>query len=220
MGLVNRVMSRFAKKVFLSYQDTLYAPEKKSTVTGNPVRKELSGGTVRQADGKNLLILGGSGGSRAINTVMASCAGTLMDTGWKIRHQTGAKLYEETCRMYGHIGDLLSVEPYIDDMLGAYRDSDFIVARAGSGTVFEALHQRRPALYIPLPTSTDDHQLYNARYAERAGYAKVLEEKDLSGDILIKTLETMFSQSRMYKEKLEAVEIPDSAGLIAEQMGL
>jgi UDP-N-acetylglucosamine--N-acetylmuramyl-(pentapeptide) pyrophosphoryl-undecaprenol N-acetylglucosamine transferase len=221
MGLVNRVMARFAKKVFLSYGDTEGAPAEKSTLVGNPVRRELLNGNVQKEAGKRLLIIGGSGGARTLNRTVAQAAEELVKKGWSLRHQTGVKLYEETLKLYGgEAPEGVSIEPYIDNMFQAYNETDILLARSGSGTVFEALHQRRPALYIPLPTSAANHQFYNARLVEAQGCAKVLEERDLSVSTLVKSLESMVSEFDTYKVKLEQAELFDSADMIVKGMGL
>ena len=219
MGRLNRYVAKGAKKVFLSYDETLYASTN-AIMVGNPVRQELLGSTISEVNGKRLLVLGGSGGARAINKVIVEAAPALLKSGWTIFHQTGTELYNETIGFYGKNvrQEGLKIEPYIYDMKQAYSEADFVVARAGSGTVFETLYQRRPALYIPLARAADNHQLKNARSAESLGAAKVLEEKDLSATRLINLLEVMFTETYRFKQRLQAVNEKDTAAIIAAEM--
>jgi UDP-N-acetylglucosamine--N-acetylmuramyl-(pentapeptide) pyrophosphoryl-undecaprenol N-acetylglucosamine transferase len=219
MGLVNKMMSSHARRIFLSYAKTVGAPGR-STLVGNPVRKSLCNGRVKQESGKNLLILGGSGGSRIINNTMVAAAEGLLKAGYTIFHQTGEKMYDETMDAYGKLvnNKALQVEPYIDDMEKAYKESDLVIARSGSGTVFETMYARRPALYIPFELSAKNHQYMNALQVKEQGYAEILEEKDLNIDSLTTAVNAIFAQLSKYNNRLGEVVVKDSVELILKGM--
>lgn len=221
MGLVNRMMSTQAKRIFLSYKPTLKAPDR-SIFTGNPVRKELREGDIKAEMQKKILVLGGSGGSRKINTVVASCAKVLIEKGYTIRHQTGKKLYDETVEAYDKMAlhDSVELTSYIDDMAEAYREADIVVARAGSGTIFEVTYAKRPAIYIPFAKAANNHQFFNAKVMKDHGYAELFEEKDLTPESLIEMIESMLTDVSKYNKPLSFVEPLDSADLIVRGMGL
>lgn len=222
MGLVNRAMSFLAKRIFTSYENTLHAP-KRSMLVGNPVRENLANGQVKETAEKNILVLGGSGGSRIINNGMAKASRELLRLGYSIRHQTGVKLYDEAVAEYEKFtkekGANLKIEPYIEDMAEAYRSADIIVARAGSGTVFEALHMKRAVLYIPFAKSAGNHQYHNALCMEKAGVAKILEEKDLTSENLVENIIDLHNNAGLYKNNLESAVLLNSAELIVKKMG-
>ncbi len=223
MGLVNRMMSSQSRRIFLSDADTRKAPDR-GMLVGNPVRGDFIRGSLKRENGKQLLVLGGSGGSRIINKTVAAAADKLLKAGYSIRHQTGEKLLEETLAEYGKNVDMkskgLQIEPYITNMADAYAAADIVIARSGSGTVFETMYAKRPALYIPFAQASDNHQYYNALSVQKSGYAEILPEKDLSAEKLTESINGMFDRIEDYKESLLGVEFKDSATLIVKGMGL
>lgn len=222
MGIVNRFMSFFSKRVFISYKDTLHAP-KRSMLVGNPVRKSFEKGEIKKEAGKKILVLGGSGGSRVINTTFAKASKELLRLGYTIRHQTGEKLYDETVAEYEKFtkekGDALKIEAYIDDMAQAYEEADIVVSRSGSGAVFETLNMRRPALYIPFAKAAGNHQYYNALRMEKEGVAKVLQESELTAETLSESVIEIYKNFENFNKNLKAAELLNSAELIVKKMG-
>ena len=109
-----------------------------------------------------LLVLGGSGGARAINDGMMAAAPPLLESfpDWTILHQAGAKDYErlkDAPRDARH-----ELVPFIEDMAGTMEASSLVVSRSGASTCAELKAVGRGAILIPLPTSANDHQLRNA----------------------------------------------------------
>ena len=98
MGLVNRIFARFSKKVFLSFENTKNA-KGNCIVTGNPVREVFYNRQPKKDYSGNLLILGGSQGSRKINKLISSSIDEIVSLGFNVTHQCGAKLYDETKRI-------------------------------------------------------------------------------------------------------------------------
>jgi UDP-N-acetylglucosamine--N-acetylmuramyl-(pentapeptide) pyrophosphoryl-undecaprenol N-acetylglucosamine transferase len=223
MGSVNRMMGVHARRIFLSYSETNKSPAR-GIVVGNPVRSDLMRGSVKEENGRQILILGGSGGSRIINKTAVAAADKLLKAGYTIHHQTGEKLLEETLNEYEKNVDTdckeLQIEAYITDMAQAYAAADLVIARAGSGAVFETMYAKRPALYIPFARSSSDHQFYNALSVQKSGYAEILQEKDLDTEKFIGKINEMFGKINGYKESLFGVEPKDSAALIIKGMGL
>ncbi|PLX68673.1 MAG: UDP-N-acetylglucosamine--N-acetylmuramyl-(pentapeptide) pyrophosphoryl-undecaprenol N-acetylglucosamine transferase [Denitrovibrio sp.] len=223
MGLTNRKFAGGCEKVFLSFPDTKMVAGK-TMVTGNPVRAEFQGIEPKETMEKNVLILGGSQGSRFVNNQVAEAAQSMIDAGFTIRHQTGGKLLDETLDKYKELdvelSDKLTVSGYIDDVAENLKWADIVIARSGSGTVFEVTNSKRLALYIPFAQAADDHQLYNAKFAEDKGVAKVLEEKDVKPESLIGMVKSFSLNYEVYKSSLEKVEIYDSVKLIAGGMNI
>jgi UDP-N-acetylglucosamine--N-acetylmuramyl-(pentapeptide) pyrophosphoryl-undecaprenol N-acetylglucosamine transferase len=77
-----------------------------------------------------------------------------------------------------------TVLPYLEDIRSAYEDADLVVARSGASTVSELHACGKAAILVPLPTSAHDHQKKNAEAATRAGAAVLLEQRDLTGQVL------------------------------------
>ena len=217
MGLTNRIFSVFCKKVFLSFEGTLKA--KGNTVhAGNPVRAEFTQIKPKETNTKRILVLGGSQGSRFLNRLMAKSTKALNEDGWSIVQQTGMKLYDEAKADFAKEGGAADLRSYIDDIAKEYAEADVVIARAGSGTVFETMYALRPAVFIPFAEATDEHQLYNALFAEKLGIAKTLTESGATPQTLKKLLD--WSQGEDVKQRLNEVIHLDSAQIIVRGMQL
>ncbi|HEU4952477.1 MAG TPA: UDP-N-acetylglucosamine--N-acetylmuramyl-(pentapeptide) pyrophosphoryl-undecaprenol N-acetylglucosamine transferase [Holophagaceae bacterium] len=109
-----------------------------------------------------LLVLGGSGGARAVNDAMMVAAPILLEQfpDWTILHQAGPKEFERLQGAPRH--ERHQVVPFIEDMAGAMEASSLVVSRSGASTCAELKAAGRGAILIPLPTSANNHQLRNA----------------------------------------------------------
>ena len=95
------------------------------------------------------------------------------------------ELVRRACR---HAGLQARVEPFLYAMDREMRQADVIVSRAGATSIAEITAAGRAAILIPLPTATDDHQKKNAEVLARAGAAEMVEQKDMTGDLLAERL--------------------------------
>lgn len=197
MGLTNRLFADTAKRVFLSFDNT-FKSQGQTMVVGNPVREEFQDCIAKEKLTQNILIVGGSQGSRAVNQMVVSVAAELIEKGFQIKHQTGKKLYDEVTDAYGtaRLTDAaaLDVADYITDMKAAYEWADVIISRAGSGSVFEIMYSKRPAIFIPLSIAADNHQMFNALMAEKAVGAKMMDEKTMTGEKLVSAITHIYEQ--------------------------
>jgi len=223
MGLTNRKFAGGCEKVFLSFPDTKRVVGK-TLVTGNPVRAMFKDIPLKEEAGKNILVLGGSQGSRIVNTQVAESAEALMEAGFTIRHQAGVKLLGETMEKYRELNlnpsEQLMVTGYIEDVAEALEWADIVIARSGSGTVFEVMSAKRVALYIPFAKAADEHQLYNAKFAEDKGVAKVLTEDEVSPEALTGMVKSIALNYENYKTALKNLETYESVELISGGMNI
>ncbi|MGC8769138.1 UDP-N-acetylglucosamine--N-acetylmuramyl-(pentapeptide) pyrophosphoryl-undecaprenol N-acetylglucosamine transferase [Calditerrivibrio sp.] len=220
MGLSNRFFAKRAKKVFTSFEKTLRAPEN-SIVVGNPVRSVFALSKSKISPEKNILVVGGSQGSRFLNNLIISAAEELISNGFDIMHQTGERLYDEVIEAYRNSGidtNRLNIVRYIDDIASAYNWADLVLSRAGSGSVFEIIYSRRFGIFVPFPDATDNHQYYNALFAEAKGVGVVIEEKDAKKEVFIKAVNDYYENFEKYRENIEKITYVDSAELILREM--
>lgn len=224
MGRINRLFARFAKKVFTSYPDTLYVDRTKTICTGNPVRSDYDGFVFKENFEKSILIVGGSQGSRFINQLIVNSIEPLMNLGFTVYHQTGLGLYDETVELYGdcisRYTGRLEVVAYIDDMAKRYTECGLVVSRAGSGSLFETMYAKRPAIYIPFKHASDNHQYFNAVYMASRGIAFVLEENDADVSSFIRYVSMIEDRYEPIKNNFRDIEFLDSASIIVENMEL
>lgn len=220
MGLSNRFFSKYAKKVFLSFENTLKAPES-GIVVGNPVRKVFENRCAKQKPDKHIFVVGGSQGSRFLNNLIVHSSKNLLDRGFKIVHQTGDKLFDETLDAYKKIGvdtESIEVKRYIDDISATYEWADIVLSRAGSGSIFEIMYSRRFGVFVPFAAATDNHQFFNALYAQTKGVGVVLEEKEATVEKFLNAIDEYYKHFDMYKKNMDNVVYLDTAGLILKEM--
>ena len=192
-GFTNRHIARFVRRALVTFEETArFFPPGRADVTGVPVRREFFELPVR-AHGPTLtvLITGGSRGSRTLNNAARDSWPLFRELGLHVRiiHQTGAvPAHEEIAREFGESGLNGRVVAFIDDMPAAFAEADLIVCRSGAGAVAELAAAGKPAILVPFPYATDDHQLHNAEAFERAGAARLVLDKDMTGARLVREI--------------------------------
>jgi UDP-N-acetylglucosamine--N-acetylmuramyl-(pentapeptide) pyrophosphoryl-undecaprenol N-acetylglucosamine transferase len=190
-GLTNRLLAPLVRAAAVTYESTLPFFRGKGFVAGNPVRAEF----LRQPDHRvdhapgaalQVLIFGGSQGARAINVACVEAAPKLAAsaTPLAVTHQTGERDLEMVREGYGAAGLAARVEPFLFAMDREMSQADLVICRAGATTLAEITAAGKPAILIPLPTATDDHQRKNAEVLVKAGAADVIDQRELSGNRL------------------------------------
>ncbi len=182
-GLSNRLLARGASLICLSFPKSGSGfDQRKTLLTGNPLRSGLEQvGPQLPKDGK-LLIFGGSRGAKAINQIIMEMLPLLK--AWPkpptILHQTGSEDLPQVQQAYAAAGfDPQQVVPFIDDMAAAYAEAQLVICRAGATTLAELTVTGRPAILIPFPFAAGDHQTANARALAEAGAAVLLPQNQM-----------------------------------------
>lgn len=202
MGMANRQMSRFAKKICISFPTKMY-PEinkEKLVETGNPIRDDiLMGDGVRfkseigfARDRKTILILGGSQGSLFINETVMDITEELLENyqilwiagerdadfiSYKIKELPESK--RKYVKVYGFV---------TSEMADIYSACDIAITRSGSNAIFEMAALGKPAIFIPHDVSPGGHQFENARTFSRTGAAYIMSQDTLTPKKLIHQL--------------------------------
>ncbi len=185
-GFTNRVLRPFVDAAACAYEEARQAFGAKGILTGNPVR----GGFARLAPRPHgrplrLLVFGGSQGSRVLNeAVLAALAGLPGRNALSIVHQTGPRMHEAVLAGYRAAGCEAEVVSFLDDMERRFSEADFVLSRAGATTCAELTVAGKAAILVPFARAADDHQRVNARALADAGAARMLDEKDLTGESL------------------------------------
>ncbi len=224
LGLANRLALPFARRVFLAFPIPGREGEK-YRVTGRPVPAS-SRATPRDegrrrfdlpADGPLLLVYGGSQGARTLNELVVDA---FADEGPLVLHLAGErdfKLLRDRVRREGY-----RLLPWTHDFGAALAAADLALARAG-GSVYELAAAGTPAVLVPYPHATGDHQTKNARHFEKAGAAMVVPERDVArvpalvGSLLADSarLERMAAEMRRVARPHAAEEIADDVLALA-----
>jgi UDP-N-acetylglucosamine--N-acetylmuramyl-(pentapeptide) pyrophosphoryl-undecaprenol N-acetylglucosamine transferase len=194
-GITNRILSRFAKRIYTSFEDTRSNLDpRKVRWMGNPVRRELieyfedhapDNGISAGEKPFTVLIIGGSQGAHRLNMAMIEALDHLEDKeNLHIVHQTGESDEQQVKEAYRRIDIQSTVRSFFDNMAELYSRADLLICRAGATTVAEITALGKAAIYIPFPYAADNHQELNARSLAEQGAAEMIIESDLSGDIL------------------------------------
>ncbi|HEY4778273.1 MAG TPA: UDP-N-acetylglucosamine--N-acetylmuramyl-(pentapeptide) pyrophosphoryl-undecaprenol N-acetylglucosamine transferase [Solirubrobacterales bacterium] len=233
LGLANRLLARRARRVCLAFPIEGREGER-YLVTGRPVPAAVLGADRASARARFgipaaarcLLVVGGSQGARSVNFAALEAFAERGGRDFHVLHLAGQRDHEELRRRldaaaHGERYTLLAYEPDLGDVLAA---ADLVLGRSG-GSIFELTAAGRPAILVPYPYATADHQSANAAWMERAGAATVLPDSALGGEagggrlqgevvaILDDAgrLEAMAAASR-------SLAMPDAARRIADQV--
>jgi UDP-N-acetylglucosamine--N-acetylmuramyl-(pentapeptide) pyrophosphoryl-undecaprenol N-acetylglucosamine transferase len=237
-GKVNTFAKKFAKRIAISFPESAhFFPPEKVALTGLPLRKDLFGGdrelaaTLFGIGGEKpiTLILGGSQGAQAINELIIQGLRRLL-TFTELIHQTGEKNFKEVqAEGMAEIHSMDDAEktrwhtlPFLDEteLRAAYLLADVIISRASS-TIFEIALTGKPSILIPLPDAAQDHQRKNAYAYARAGACTVIEQENLTPNILIREIEKILENKELAARLGEGAKKfakPDASETIAREI--
>jgi UDP-N-acetylglucosamine--N-acetylmuramyl-(pentapeptide) pyrophosphoryl-undecaprenol N-acetylglucosamine transferase len=234
-GLSNKIISKIALEIFVSFpvKEVNFFSPKKIISVGNPVRKEIKNGSKEEAEnifnlkkGKPiLLVFGGSQGSQRINNLILNILPQLLDD-FQVIHQVGPKNLKEVnaeakVMVSSPLDKYYHTYPFLDEkkLKHALSACDIVLARAGSGAIFEIALCGKPSILVPLPGSAQNHQVNNAYSYQNKGACLVIEEKNLTSHFFLERLKYMMSDP----ERLERMSIfaenfsrPRAAEIIAK----
>jgi len=231
-GLTNKFLSRYVDRIAVCFDEAKeFFPEKKVVLTGNPRASEVlnqDGIKGRISVGLNqydpvVLIVGGSRGARPINEAVLKSLSMLGQKSYQVLYVTGDVHYEEVKREVDLVGNPRNViiKPFIHNMPEILASTDLIVARAGATTLAELTALGIPSILIPSPYVTNNHQEKNACALSEHHAAKIVLEKDLSGQKLVEEIDRILLDKDKLKEMKRAAKelgIPDAAKRLYELM--
>lgn len=212
-GLANKISLKFAKKIYTTFEDTLqFLPKEKADFVGATVREDLKTGDKNRGyqltefndNKKVLLVMGGSLGSKKLNSIIRENLDALQ-TSYQIIHLTGKGLIDE---QYTNQKDYIQFDFVKDDLTDLLAITDTVISRAGSNAIYEFLALRIPMLLIPLGLDQSrGDQIDNAKNFEAKGFGKTIPEDVLTEQKLIDQLndietnrDTIINQMQTYKE--------------------
>jgi len=201
---------RFASKIALARSESLpYFPKDKTIITGNPIMSQILEVKPKDRIGNPpvVLVMGGSRGSQFINEEILKIADTLIKD-FKVVHVTGETNQALLTQTPGVRYKVLS---FIDPrrMGKYYEEADIIVSRAGANSVSEIMFVGRPAILIPLPRTYAAEQEKNARFAEKNGGVKVMEEHEVNPERLLMEIKNLKNNWAKISEQIAHNISPD-----------
>ncbi|MDD4795251.1 MAG: undecaprenyldiphospho-muramoylpentapeptide beta-N-acetylglucosaminyltransferase [Bacilli bacterium] len=222
-GKSNRVLAHSADKIGLSFADSIkYFDVKKCVITGNPCSEfaldakatpKTKFGLSRSK--KSILIVQGSLGSSVMNNKMLDYLMSIDKEDYDVLYITGKDHYDTFSQ--NKFSKNVKVVPYVDNLAALMKDMDLIISRAGASTISEITALAIPNILIPSPYVANNHQFYNALSIKEAGAGDMIEEADLTTELLKKKINKILTNNN-YKEKmiknLKKIAIPNSSTII------
>lgn len=205
-GLSNRLLGKYASTICLGYRDVArFFPQATSIYTGNPVRQDLL--KIANIQGKSaklakrfglslskptILIIGGSLGSGILNNFVLRHLRELQD--FQLIWQCGSGQYRKIASKVRDYPNIYATD-FLEDMASVYQLADVVISRAGALAVAEIATLRKPAIFVPWPKSTGNHQYYNALSLVEAGAALMVSESELKTELYPKLCELLANES-------------------------
>ncbi len=204
-GLANRLAIPSASKVCCNFPETMkYLPDGKAVLTGSPIRQELLSGKKEAAisycgfEGRNLpviLIVGGSSGSKVINSAVRAILPELLDH-FSIIHLCGKGNLDESLKNLEGYAQFEYAKQELTDMFAL---SDLVISRAGANSICELLALHKPNILIPLSAAASrGDQILNAKSFKAQGFSYVIEEESLTDDTLKEAIHEVFAHKEDY----------------------
>ncbi|EQC49592.1 putative undecaprenyldiphospho-muramoylpentapeptide beta-N-acetylglucosaminyltransferase [Bacteriovorax sp. BSW11_IV] len=222
MGLANKICSYFAKKVFVSFEESLQFVSHNAIYSGYPVRSECFDSTIRHQkfghfdltnlDAPLLFITGGGNGSKLVNDKVKGELDNLKKD-FVIIHQVG-KDFEEEYRKFND--ERYYASAFVgEEMIDLFKSAKVVLSRAGAGTVCELMALKKASIYVPLKIAQKNEQYHNAMAANRACGSIVLTEDEFKTCDLVSVIRD-FSQVNSGDKGFEGVK--DGLSFLADQI--
>ncbi|MBF0501597.1 MAG: undecaprenyldiphospho-muramoylpentapeptide beta-N-acetylglucosaminyltransferase [Candidatus Riflebacteria bacterium] len=198
IGFTNRLFVGTAARVLLTYEEAWPEKSDRVVLTGNPVRKAFLAQNSTAAPGTDspsrfakkpgefwILAVGGSRGAASLNRACVELSKDWLEAhpGTHLLHITGERDFAAIKAQIPENGRH-TVLPYLHEMREAFDVADMIISRAGATILAEIACRAKPAILVPFPFATNNHQEKNARILEKMGAAQVIPDHDLNGSSL------------------------------------
>lgn len=228
-GITNKFLSRYVDHIAVSFRDAAqFFPEEKSSLIGNPRAQEVADtpkSTILAnfglaTDKKTVLIFGGSQGALKLNEAVMNFLESFNDDSYQVLYASGDRYYEQIKSQVGAIKlSNVSIQPYIRQMAEVMASSDLLVGRAGATSIAEFTALGLPAILIPSPYVTNDHQTKNAQSLVNAGAARMIADGELTGETLGRAINEIMTDEKVQQQMSQASKkqgMPDASKRLYE----
>jgi UDP-N-acetylglucosamine--N-acetylmuramyl-(pentapeptide) pyrophosphoryl-undecaprenol N-acetylglucosamine transferase len=209
-GLANKISIPFAAKVCVTFPESMqHVQNQKAMLTGLPIRERILNGKASKgyhlcdfhSQKPVILIMGGSLGSQVINQAVRNNLDRLL-VQFQIVHICGnGNVSRDISGKRGY----KQFEYISDELPDVMAMSDLVISRAGATSIYEFLLLKKPMLLIPLSLQASrGDQILNAKSFQKAGYADVLPEEELTSESLAERVETLYAKREAYKEAMSS----------------
>jgi UDP-N-acetylglucosamine--N-acetylmuramyl-(pentapeptide) pyrophosphoryl-undecaprenol N-acetylglucosamine transferase len=224
-GMANKVLASVADRVFTAFPDVFA----KGRCVGNPLRAEF----LTQAEPQDrfvgrsgplrLLVVGGSLGARALNSVVPKALALISEAQRPtVIHQSGEKQIDELRANYAVSGVSAELTPFITDTAQAFANADLVLCRAGASTVTELAAVGAAAVFVPFPSAVDDHQTFNARFLVDQNAGWLMPQSELTperlANFITNTDRSALLQRALAAKKMQQLRATDAVVAACEEL--
>ena len=226
-GVAVKLFKKKADKILVGFEDAKKRLDNRENVvvTGNPIKlkkidfsisekNKIIKETGLKSDKPIVLVFGGSQGAQSINQSLLEIIVNKKNKDYQIMWAAGPEQYKEIKKKLEEVNinieniDKVKIVPYIYNMEEIMNIADLVVCRSGAMTITEISVVGKPAIFIPFPYATENHQEYNAKVLENVGAARIILNKDLNSEILGNTInEIVNNKILMQKKKKNANKV-------------
>lgn len=227
-GKSNKLLSMYSRKIFISFEESKkYFKEKKIIYSGNPclerakkIRKHNKTELGFDRNKKLILIVMGSEGSKAMNEKLLEFLRTFNESDKEILFLTGRRQYNALSNNL-IVSSNVKIMSFYNDLPGLMKDSDLIISRAGASTISEIIATNIPSILIPSPYVANNHQYYNALSLKDMGVSIMIEQDNLTKEVLLENVKKILDnkeENKRIKEKLEFIPKLNSSTIMYEEI--
>lgn len=225
-GMTNKFLSRYVNKIAICFPDVAsFFPQDKVVLTGNPRGQEVA--SVGRSDilaeygldpeKSTVVLFGGSRGALKINQAFIEAFPLLGEKSYQVLYASGERYYkelQESLKLSENKLTNISIQPYIDKMVEVMANTDLMVGRAGATSIAEFTALGLPAILIPSPYVTNDHQTKNAQSLVTAGAVEMIPDAELTGERLVAAIDGILLNTEKRQQMAAASRhegIPDAS---------
>ena len=222
VGLANKIASKFADKVFISFDESKnYFPTHKTIYSGYPLRDEcykdsigeikIEGVDVGNSIKSVLFVTGGGNGSKILNDKIKENLEFLSER-YLIVHQVGKQFFEEYSKLRSE--SYLPIAFVSGGMIDLFKKAEIVISRAGAGTVSELLSLNKRSVFIPLKIAQKNEQFHNATEAKEKIGSLVIEEDEFNNI----TMQDLIEKFERYSKELKRYEMPNGTDILVDEI--
>lgn len=226
-GKANKYLSNYADIIGISFKSSEQNfPKEKVLFCGNPCSEDAKATHVAlkkefglTENKKLVLFVMGSLGASLVNEFLISTMSLFNNKDYEILYVTGTSDYDKISKL--KFPNNVKVVPYIEKMTRIMKKTDIMVTRAGASTLSEIISLEIPSIIIPSPYVPNNHQFKNAMDLVNKNAAIMIEEKDLKGDILLRSIDSLINDEnkiKTIKNNLKSMQVNNSASIIFDSI--
>lgn len=226
-GVSNKFISNFADRICVSLPKSLELfPKNKVVYTGNPrseeiihIKRKMKSELGFDQKMKLVVVVMGSLGSITMTKKIKELIPGFNNKNYQVLIVTGKNYYDEYKDL--EVTDTVKIMPFCDDLISLLKDTDLIVSRAGASTIAEITAIGLPAILVPSPYVTNNHQYKNAKELEEVGACRIVTEEEFSKERIINEIDKLFDDKEAYdvmSENSRKLGIENSATRIYEEI--